>query len=320
MRIEDWSCLITRASVLRRGVSFLSLPVTLAAVFILLLLHSYSVVAGAFTATAVVPAWIEKQEHNGIVYLLDAATPAIDRYDLNAEQVLPSISLASLTATPTDLAVDDSGIYLAVGQSVLRMGHDGLGQSVFLTTTGSVRDIAVLPDILVVTHSSHPNQQRTFVTYSTAPGNAGVMLDQASRYMEKLEASGSVVYGPSVGLSPSDIFGQKIEPDGSINSQRFDSPFHGDLPRSLGAKLSPDESLVFDYNGVVYAAADLSYVNALGGEFDDITFTASLPVLLRDDALVLYDSDFVETGYFHYSNPVSHISGLRKGQSGPVYR
>ncbi|MDF1819885.1 MAG: FG-GAP-like repeat-containing protein [Immundisolibacteraceae bacterium] len=270
------------------------------AIFTLLILASFQVAAE----------WLEKAEHNGVVFLLRESPASIDRYDLNTEQVLPSIFLAN---TPTDIAVDDSGIYVAGGQSVMRYDLDGQNQTLFFSSPDAVTQIALVESYLIVASEIPVNNTNArWTSLSTA---TGLQVDESIFYnLTGIAGGPQAVFGRSVGLSTTRVFGLAIGAGGTFETQIYSSVVGG-VYAPIQSTVSPDGERVYDHNGMVYSASDLDYINATGGAFDAISFDGNIPVLLRGPLLFRLDNELLEIGQLNYVLPVSQISVA----SGKVY-
>ena len=67
------------------------------------------------------PPWLAMRRQAAIAYLLFASPPRIARYNMESEAWLPDITLGG---TPTALAVDGAGLYVACGSRIVRYNLD----------------------------------------------------------------------------------------------------------------------------------------------------------------------------------------------------
>lgn len=241
--------------------------------------------------------WIEAREQGGIVHLLFEFPPRILRYDMAVEAWLPDISFP---ATPTAMAVDADGLYVAFGADVKRFALDGSGGTLLRTAPFSVQEMVVDGPHLFLS---------AFDLLESVDKATGAALDSQEYFfsMRGLSVARSTdrIYARSLGISPSDIFVVPYNPDGTLGAQE-DSPFHGDYPGATKTWLLPGDQIVADNSGIVYSGA-LGYGGSLAGPFDDLAFHASGPIALRGGELYSHGWDFLETGRFSLTESVSSI-------------
>lgn len=241
--------------------------------------------------------WISAHKEGSVVYLLFGFPPLILRYDMEDEVWLTDIVFAQ---TPTAMAIDDEGLYVAFGEEVKRFALDGTGESVLRTAAFAVDEMVVDGPYLFLVSGRE---------LESVDKDTGSLIDSESYTYSmgglSIARSADKIYARSVGVSPADIVSVDFAADGSLGTQT-DSPFHGAYPSSEKTWVFPDEGRVADNSGIVYTAG-LGYGGSLAGAFDDLTFHGSGPIVVRDDELFAHGFDLLETGRFELDESVSSI-------------
>lgn len=241
--------------------------------------------------------WIEAHQHGGITYLLFEFPPRILRYDMAAESWLAPFSFVD---TPTAMAVDADGLYLAFGSEVKRYALDGSSVDPLHTASFAVEEILTDGPLLFLSS----NDLLESVDKAT-----GSLLDSENYFYSmqglSIAPSADKIYGRSVGISPSDVFVISYDA-GGVLGQQTDSSFHGDYPDAVATWVFPGDQLVADNSGVVYSGS-LGYGGSLAGPFDDMAFHSSGPILLRGAELWAYGWDLLEAGRFVPTEAVQSI-------------
>jgi hypothetical protein len=241
--------------------------------------------------------WIEAHEQGDVVHLLFEFPPRILRYDMSAEIWLASILFA---ATPTAMAIDADGLYVAFGADIVRYALDGSNPAPLLTAPFSVQEMLVDGSVIFL----NSNTLMASIDKST-----GAVLDSETYFysMRGLSISRSTdrIYGRSSGISPSDILVVPYAPDGTLGAQD-DSSYHGDYPTAVRTWTLPGDGSVAENSGIVYTGP-LAYEGSLAGPFDDLALHATGPILLRGGDLYAHGWDYLETGRYGLSEPVQSI-------------
>jgi hypothetical protein len=261
----------------------------------LILLHSAAVasapaLSGAGTAQDT-PPWLVMLRQGGVAYLLFASPPRIERYDMDAETWLADITLGG---TPTALAVDGDGLYVALGSRAYRYNLDGSGETFLVDLGQDVADAQVAGPYLYL-YSANPS------SLVSIQKTSGIVVDtQDSWYrLQGLSIAPGIgkLFAHTVGIYPSDILATTLNADGTIGVTG-DSPYHGDYPGATQTYVLPGEARVAENSGILYNTNDLTYSNSLAGAFTDLAFYGDLPIVLRGNDLVAYSNAFQETGRY----------------------
>ena len=242
--------------------------------------------------------WISAHEQSGIAHFLFGFPPLILRYDMNSEVWLSDISFVD---TPTAMTIDADGIYVAFATEVRRFALDGSGETSLRTAGFSVDEMVVDDQYLFLVSGGE---------IESLDKMTGDLIDSEEFFYSarglSIAPSVNKIFARSSGVSPSDILVTEFASDGTILSQR-DSPYHGDYPSAVKTWVFPGETLVADNAGIVYSTA-LNYAGSLAGAFDDLTFHASGPIVLRGNELHAHGwGDFLEKGRFELDESVSSI-------------
>ncbi len=242
--------------------------------------------------------WISAHEQGGVAHLLFGFPPLILRYDMDSETWLDEISFAD---TPTAMAIDADGIYVAFASEVKRFALDGTGETALRTASFSVEEMVVGGGYLFLVSGDE---------IESVDKVTGDLIDSEDFFysMRGLSIAPSInrLYARTVGVGPSDILVIEVASDGTILSQQ-DSPYHGDYPNAVKTWVFPDQTRVADNSGIVYNTT-LNYAGSLAGAFDDLTFHASGPIALRGNELYAHGwGNFLEEGRFELDEAVSTI-------------
>ncbi len=241
----------------------------------------------AFASPASSATWNQASRQGDIAYFAVPLSASIERFDLAAQQWLAPILLGG---TPTALAVDETGLYVAFGSRISRISLDGSTETPLKNANGIVTSLLIDGPLLFAC---------TYGSFHSIDKATGTGLDDESFFYQltgvSIARSSNRIAGRSVGVSPSDIFTVQYNDAGMFLSQ-MGSPYHGDYPSASRTWTLPGDARVVDNAGIVYQTEDLSFVASLAGAFDDIDFAGDLPVVLRGSTLFAYSHAFLETG------------------------
>ncbi len=249
--------------------------------------------------------WTDVQTYGGIAYFLFANPSKIERFDIANNTWLPPISLSS---TPSAFLVADAGIYVAFDRTVSRLDFSG-GNAVAITnaantisglkTDGTHLVVVVsssydTTDFISIRLSDMATIQQKSITYGVA---SQCVFDAGTR----------MFIGRDRGLSPADIRYLVFNADGTFGASG-DSPYHGDFPAAYKIYMMPGGGKVVDDAGIIYKAADLTYVDSLGGSLDGIAFDSNgSSYALRGHRIFGYNANYRETGTAKLNNYADHI-------------
>lgn len=241
-------------------------------------------------------AWIQTARLGDIAYFLFTNPARIERYDLAKTAWLATLSLSR---RPTCFLPDNSGLYVAFGRAVSRFGLDGTGETAVVARPEDVQALFIRNGFLIVFHpQTYVYSQFTSVRLSDREivGTHSDIYGMSKPGSLSIAPTPGFIYGRDSGLSPADLHMLTVNADGTFGAQN-DSPYHGDYADAARTFVSPDESLLFDDSGNVYATSDLTHMGALGGTFDDLSFTGQgTAVVLRGTQLIRYDAKLDEVG------------------------
>lgn len=241
--------------------------------------------------------WIEAHEQGEVVHLLFEFPPRILRYDMAAETWLTSIVFAQ---TPTAMAIDADGLYVAFGAEIVRYALDGSSPTPLSTASFSIQQLLVDGSLLFVSSAD---------LMESIDKSTGAILDSENYFYSmtglSIASSADRIYARSVGVSPSDILVVPYSADGTLGIQD-DSSYHGDYPGAVRTWTYPGDGSVVENSGIVYTGL-LTYEGSVAGPFDDLAFHATGPILLRGGDLYAHGWDFLETGRFELSETARSI-------------
>lgn len=248
--------------------------------------------------------WLDVTTDSNLVYFLYQSPARIERYDLNSRGWLASIPLE---ATPTAFHVDGESLYVAFGRRISRFQLDGTGETHIRNSNTDITGLFTLNQFLYIQDSS---------TLTSVNKFSGAFVDSEEHFyvMQGIDIAPNKgkLFARSVNISPADIVSIELYADGTIGWQR-DSPSHGDFPIADQTFVFPDESRVADNSGIVYDTDDLTYVNSLAGQFDDLAFHGDSPIVLREGTLVAYSPAMLEIG--RYTPPEAPLKIFVRGDS-----
>ncbi len=245
---------------------------------------------------------------SGDVYYFAFKGPdRIERYDLQTRSWLIPIPLQ---APATGIWVDESGIFVAEGRSIVRIGLDGGGRTPLANSENTVRSLFTIGDILAFQPSSTfftldkqtGTPLATFGTGSpSTPLGSGFSVSTAQR---------KAYYRPT-SQGYGEIYSVEIGVDGKLINGK-NGGYRSDYQPGTRTFLFPDGARVADNSGTTYDSTTLTYSGNLGGPFTHLDFHgADLPIILRDNKLLSYGNTLVETGSFSLN-----ANGLRVAVAG----
>ena len=232
--------------------------------------------------------WIDSTEHAGIAYFLLDSPSSIERYDMDNEVFLSSISLPW---TPTAFTVDDAGIYVASGVSIVRFDRDGTNKVSLMDVPFDITALVISGDFLYVSLG--------FQVLSIDK-LSGIQIGQSDYFSTQglsIAPSLGKIFTRSTSIIPSDIMQVALNSDGTFG-EPIDSPYHGAYPSANKTFVFPGEGRVADTSGIIYNTSDLTYNNSLAGSFNDLVFSGNLPIVLRENTLYSYTNTLQETGQY----------------------
>lgn len=231
----------------------------------------------------------------GDVYYFAFESPdRIERYSLQSRSWLAPVPLQ---APATAMWVDESGIFVAEGRSIARLQLDGGDRTPLANSEHSVGSLFTIGDIVAFQVSGvfftldkqTGTPLATFVNGSPpSPSGLGFSVSTAQR---------KVYYRPS-SQGYGEIASFEIGVDGNKISGASGG-YRSDYQGGSRTFLFPDGNRVADNSGTTFNSATLTYSGNLGGPFTDLAFHgADVPIILRDNKLLSYGSNLLETGSF----------------------
>ena len=244
--------------------------------------------------------WLDCQRVGGMAYFLFDNPAKLERFDLNASQWLPPISLPD---GPKAFTASQAGIFVSFGNTISRFPLDGSTETPMGVTVDDERRVIEIADKLYLIDSTgskfvvmDATTGALIQAKSFSSGGTGFTASPTKRKM----------FARSVGYTPSDILQFTLSADGLLSSQS-DSPYHGAYPDATRTYLFPGEGRVTDNSGIIYSTGDLSYLASLAGAFDDLDFAGDAPIVLRGNKLVAYSNGLSETGRATLAGAASRI-------------
>jgi PKD repeat protein len=273
------------------------------AILLLLIGSSVSSPTAPSRALAAPAAWVDARESGGVIYLLFASPPRIERF---AAQSGSWLSPLTLPAAPTAFTVDADGIYVSFGRSTSRFSLSGANETHLINTIADVQSMHTIGGVLYLIYTSYP--YGTVVSLNKQTGATIASHDYLYEMLigTSVAPTKGLLFGRDTGLSPADIIQITLNSDGTLGGGR-DSPYHGAYPSATRTFVFPGDARVADDSGIVYNTADLTYNNSLAGAFDDLAFYGDLPIVLRGGTLYAYSNTFQETGRYVLGGGVSRI-------------
>lgn len=233
-------------------------------------------------------------ESGGIGYFVQANS--IERFDIQQEHWLAPVSLANASSKPTAIHVDGDGIYAAFGRAVYRYSLDGSSRVHLINMTDDVRTIHSDNDLLFI--------NSTFGLYSNLTSinkRTNTVISTSTVYINAVNGSSispskNVIFGRTMGLSPSDLTFQRYS-DAGVFGESGNSPYHGDFAGGSKTWVFDDERYVIDDSGNIYATSNFLHSGRLGSGITDIDFVGgTIPIVLSGKTVTSYTTGFLPSG------------------------
>jgi uncharacterized ParB-like nuclease family protein len=223
-------------------------------------------------------------------YFVFTGPHRIERYDLAARQWLTPVPLQ---AAATALWADAEGIYAAEDRTVVRYAPDGSARTILANGESTVSALYTFDSTLVFQNGSNNTSVdkatgTILATFSASYSGGGFSIVPSTRR----------AFYRTTSVSPSDIRYVQVGTDGKL-VKSGESPYHGTYPSATRTFVFPNGARVADNSGTIYDTEGLAYNNTLGGSFTDLSFHGvDVPIVLRDNKLVAYTNNLLETGSF----------------------
>ncbi len=233
-------------------------------------------------------------ESGGIGYFVHATS--VERYDIEQENWLAPVSLANASSTPSAIHVDNDGIYAAFERAVYRYSKDGSSRVHLINMSDDVRAIHSDNDLLFINSTVGLYSNLVSINKKT-----NTVISTSSTYINAVNGSSiapskNVIYGRTMGLSPSDLTFQYYS-DTGVFGATGDSPYHGDFAGGSKTWVFDDERYVIDDSGNIYATSNLLHSGRLGSSITDIDFVGgTIPIVLSGKTLTSYTTGFLPSG------------------------
>lgn len=242
-----------------------------------------------------------------IYYFAFKSPDRIERYDLQSRSWLAPVPLQ---ASATAIWVDEAGIFVAEDRSLIRIGLDGSGGTPLANSQYTISSLFTIGNIVAFKRSD------TFVTLNKQTGS--LLATFASAYPLAPAGSGFSVstaqrkaYYRPTSQGYGEINSVEIGVDGKLINGSAGG-YRSDYQGGTRTFLFPDGNRVADDSGTTYDSATLTYSGNLGGPFTDLSFYgANVPIILRDNKLLSYGNNLLETGSFPLDS-----NGLRVAVAG----
>lgn len=235
--------------------------------------------------------WIAVERFGQTLYFAFASPARVERFDVGSGSFSPSS--ISLATSPTAIAVDASGLYVARSQSVYRYNLDGTGESFRFNAPAAISSLAIVGNFIIAVHSGEE--------YISANKFTGTIIDSQNLFYRmvglSVDTSLGSIFGRSTGVSPADIVSLSINLDGTIGLQD-DSPYHGDFKTGNKTFTDATSGLVLDSSGTAYMTSGLALAGSLAGNIEHAVFAAAQIVVVRGTKLLTYGYDFLESGIY----------------------
>lgn len=239
--------------------------------------------------------WIDAGQFGSIVYFLATSPNRIERYDLTAEQWLPTTTLTD-PRTPTAMLPTSEGVYLAYGRTLVRRSLDLTTETPILNAVSDIIALFTTDKCLYYTAYVGATNNTVYTTTSidrvTLQAGTGTQLPVHSAVFapNKRLLFGTYDGGNSPRLFPVDANGLLGAPSVALSTDTF--------PAASRAFLFPGEQYVANGAGTIYRLDDLAYAGSLGERPHDIAFFGDGTVLsLRPRTIATFDpATFTTTG------------------------
>lgn len=249
--------------------------------------------------------WIKKRKHNDVAYFLHNSAPRIEKYDLNNEVWLSSISL---TRIPTAFHVDDEYIFVAFDKSVYRYDDTGGSETHMGNFDNLVHDLFTDGELLFVNHSNG-----LYGIVNSLNKQTAAQISSINQYIESLYGTSHVpsknsIFGRTSGISPADVTLLVYNDDGTFPSGIMETPHHGDYLIGEQTHPWPDGSKVTDSSGNVYDGVSLQQLTSFATAIDDLDFHGiDIPIVLTGNRISSFSKTILETGFIELDDAPTSI-------------
>ncbi|NBD37612.1 MAG: hypothetical protein GVY10_03480 [Verrucomicrobia bacterium] len=244
----------------------------------------------------------EPFRHGDLVYFSGDGN-VLHRYDLRQADWLSSIPLSG---EPTAMAVDEDGIYLAYGKTLVRRRPDGGGEAVLHEFASPVASLETDQALLFALVESggwfdlHSMQKSTGTPIDSvfAPGHFGLDVAKGT----------NKIYLANHNLGGTDMRSFGYVETGEIFEPKFSVGTRSNVGLTERAWVMPDQQYLLDDDGMLFNAVESEYVGDIGHAMKDVAFRGNWqPVLLKAHEVVGLTAGYVVTGSIPISVPAEEI-------------
>jgi len=246
---------------------------------------------GLTEANAQTATWSSTSRVNDTAYFF--YSDRIARYDLAGRNWLPPIMPPAGRAAITAGWTDGTLLLIAYGPTLYRYDAAGGNEVHLFNASGSVRSDGLFAS------ATHFYVGFSGGTVSLSRATGAVVATASNWFYSTMGWSysntQSRIYARSASVSPSDIIYMVLNANGTFGDQ-IDSPYHGDYPSGTRTWLFPGENKVVDSSGVVYSAANLTFLQSFGSSITDLQFNGDIPIVLSGTNLTAYTNTLLPVG------------------------
>lgn len=240
-----------------------------------------------------------------VYYFAFKGPDRIERYNLLSRSWLAPVPLQ---APATGIWVDEAGIFVAEGRSIVRIGLNGSNRTPLANSEYVATSVFTIGGVLAYQTS------KTFFTLDKQTGSPLANFENGFAIpgigFSVSPAQGKAYYRPAT-QSSGEILSIEVGIDGKL-IKGSTGGYRSDYQTGTRTFIFPDGNRVADNSGTTYHSATLTYSGNLGGPFTDLSFHgATVPIILRDNKLLSYGSNLLETGSFSLD-----ANGLRLAVAG----
>jgi PKD repeat protein len=264
------------------------------------------------------PNWWDVQIQDGMIYALFKYPYEIRRYDTAGKIWLAPIPLSS--AATAFLVVPD-GFYVAYNYVVMHVGPAGENPVTIYTSPIKDYNNTPLPIVNIlaadgflfigVSSYSIPDTPGSLISVDPVTGQAINTVNQPVKAIAAAPGANKL-YAGSMYQSPSYMVQISYTANGMLDSSWVTDPSGKSTSPGSRTVVSPDETRVINSGGVVYAA-DLNPLDTLTGMLTDLVMVGSTLVGLRNDQVISFDGQWIETGLYQPS--AAPLRLLSEGQT-----
>jgi hypothetical protein len=221
-----------------------------------------------------------KVTNNGVVFFLDATTPALHRYDLSTKTFLGPLPLSS---SPTSMAVDPDGTRVFVGLAGGRIEIVDVASkaaSLFAVAPSTVTLMIRLDAHLFTIDGSGAWDTRSLFALDSGERVFNDDWRYDSRdgiYVPERKA----VFTLRDGTSPNDLIRNDYTSTPAQLSEDVETPYHGDYTYSHPLRLGHDGQSIFVGSGHRFNADDMTYIDSIGYAYHDLGIAGDRIYLLE---------------------------------------